>query len=166
KENTFFLPFNRGNQGGKGNPVIYNNYRTSYLWGDILQKDSLLDILFRFVYIEEKDIKDSNGEIFDKKETVIITRYHQLDVVGKIENDIKQHIVGRNYLVQHSAGSGKTNSISWLSHRLAKVHDENNGSIFDSIIVITDRRVLDKQLQDAIYQLEHEAGVVQKIDED
>ena len=166
KENTFFLPFNRGNQGGKGNPVIYNNYRTSYLWGDILQKDSLLDILFRFVYIEEKDIKDSTGEIFDKKETVIFPRYHQLDVVRKIENDIKQHKVGRNYLVQHSAGSGKTNSISWLSHRLAKVHDENNEAIFDSIIVITDRRVLDKQLQDAIYQLEHEAGVVQKIDED
>ena len=165
-ESTFFLPFNRGNQGGKGNPIIYNNYRTSYLWDDVLQKDSLLDILFRFVYIEEKDIKDSTGELIDKKETVIFPRYHQLDVVRKIETDIKQHQVGRNYLVQHSAGSGKTNSISWLSHRLAKIHDENNEAIFDSIIVITDRRVLDKQLQDAIYQLEHEAGVVQKIDED
>src|SRR5699024_2078951 len=159
-ESTFFLPFNRGNQGGKGNPIIYNNYRTSYLWDDVLQKDSLLDILFRFVYIEEKDIKDSTGELIDKKETVIFPRYHQLDVVRKIETDIKQHQVGRNYLVQHSAGSGKTNSISWLSHRLAKIHDENNEAIFDSIIVITDRRVLDKQLQDAIYQLEHEAGVV------
>src|SRR5699024_9636464 len=83
-------------------------------------KDSLLDILFRFVYIEEKDIKDSTGELIDKKETVIFPRYHQLDVVRKIETDIKQHQVGRNYLVQHSAGSGKTNSISWLSHRLPK----------------------------------------------
>jgi len=166
KDGTYFLPFNRGNEGGKGNPVIYNNYRTSYLWNDVLQKDSLLDILFRFVYTEEKDIKDSTGEVIDKKETVIFPRYHQLDVVRKIETDIKEHKVGRNYLVQHSAGSGKTNSISWLSHRLAKVHDENNEAIFDSIIVITDRRVLDKQLQDAIYQLEHEAGVVQKIDED
>src|SRR5699024_12803157 len=91
---------------------------------------------------------------------------HQLDVVRKIEQDVQENHVGNNYLVQHSAGSGKTNSISWLSHRLAKVHDENNEAIFDSIIVITDRHVLDKQLQDAIYQLEHEAGDVQKIDED
>lgn len=166
RESTFFLPFNRGNQGGKGNPIIYNNYRTSYLWNEVLQKDSLLDLLFRFVYIEHKDIRDSTGEIIDQRETVIFPRYHQLDVVRKIEADIKQNKVGNNYLVQHSAGSGKTNSISWLSHRLAKVHDENNDPIFDSVIVITDRRVLDRQLQDAIYQLEHEAGVVQKIDED
>src|SRR5699024_2704105 len=83
KEKTFFLPFTRGNQGGKGNPIIYNNYRTSYLWNDILQKDSLLDILFRFVYIEEKDVKDSTRELIDKKETVIFPRYHQLDVVRK-----------------------------------------------------------------------------------
>lgn len=166
RESTFFLPFNRGNQGSKGNPIIYNDYRTSYLWNDVLEKDSLLDLLFRFVYVEQKDVRDSTGEIIDKKETVIFPRYHQLDVVRKIEADILKNKVGANYLVQHSAGSGKTNSISWLSHRLAKVHDENNESIFDSVIVITDRRVLDKQLQDAIYQLEHEAGVVQKIDED
>ncbi len=166
RESTFFLPFNCGNQGGKGNPIIYGNYRSSYLWNDVLQKDSLLDLLFRFVYIEQKDVRDSTGDIIDQKETVIFPRYHQLDVVRKIEADIQKNKIGKNYLVQHSAGSGKTNSISWLSHRLAKVHDENNDPIFDSIIVITDRRVLDKQLQDAIYQLEHEAGVVQKIDED
>ncbi|GAA0607720.1 DEAD/DEAH box helicase family protein [Virgibacillus siamensis] len=166
KEQTFFLPFNRGNQGGKGNPVIYNNYRTSYLWNSVLQRDSLLDILFRFVYIEKKDVKDATGKVIDEKKIVIFPRYHQLDVVRKVEQDVQENYVGNNYLVQHSAGSGKTNSISWLSHRLAKVHDENNEAIFDSIIVITDRRVLDKQLQDAIYQLEHEAGVVQKIDED
>src|SRR5699024_9509755 len=166
KEKTFFLPFNRGNQGGKGNSVIYHNYRTSYLWNDVLQKDSLLDILFRFVYIEKKDVKDATGKVVNQKEIVIFPRYHQLDVVRKIEQDVQENHVGNNYLVQHSAGSGKTNSISWLSHRLAKVHDENNEAIFDSIIVITDRHVLDKQLQDAIYQLEHEAGVVQKIDED
>lgn len=166
RDSTFFLPFNRGNQGGKGNPIIYNDYRTSYLWNDVLQKDSLLDLLFRFVYVEQKDIRDSTGEIIDEKETVIFPRYHQMEVVRNIETDIKKNKVGSNYLVQHSAGSGKTNSISWLSHRLAKAHDENNDPIFDSIIVITDRRVLDKQLQDAIYQLEHEAGVVQKIDED
>ncbi|MGN4241024.1 type I restriction endonuclease subunit R [Staphylococcus equorum] len=166
KEKTFFLPFNRGYEGGKGNPIIYNNYRTSYLWNNVLQKDSLLDILFRFVYIEKKDVKDASGKVINEQEIVIFPRYHQLDVVRKIEQDIQANRVGNNYLVQHSAGSGKTNSISWLSHRLAKVHDENNEAIFDSIIVITDRRVLDKQLQDAIYQLEHESGVVQKIDED
>ena len=165
-KDTYFLPFNRGHDGGKGNPIVYNNYRTSYLWNDVLQKDSVLDLIHRFVYVEQKDIRDSTGEIVDKKETVIFPRYHQLDVVRKIEADISNHEVGRNYLVQHSAGSGKTNSIAWLSHRLAKLHDEENEPIFDSIIVITDRRVLDKQLQDAIYQLEHEAGFVAKIDED
>jgi type I restriction enzyme R subunit len=165
KDDTYFLPFNRGHDGGKGNPVIYNNYRTSYLWNDVLQKDSLLDLLFRFVYVEQKDIRDSTGDIIDKREIVIFPRYHQLDVVRKIEVDVENN-VGQSYLVQHSAGSGKTNSIAWLSHRLAKLHDENNESIFNSVIVITDRRVLDKQLQDAIYQLEHEAGFVAKIDED
>src|SRR5699024_7611085 len=119
----------------------------------------------RFVYVEEKDIRDSTGEIVSKKEAVIFLRYHQLDVVRKIETDLQTKCVESNYLVQHSAGSGKTNSIAWLSHRLAKMHDDNNDSVFDSIIVITDRRVLDKQLQDAIYQLEHEAGFVQESDE-
>src|SRR5690625_3274808 len=164
-DDTFFLPFNRGQDGGKGNPPIYNDYRTSYLWKEVLQKDSVLDLIFRFVYVEEKDIRDSTGEIVSKKETVIFPRYHQLDVVRKLEQDVMEKGVGNNYLIQHSAGSGKTNSIAWLSHRLAKLHDEENNSLFDSIIVITDRRVLDKQLQDAIYQLEHEAGFVTKIDE-
>lgn len=166
RDATYFLPFNRGHDGGKGNPVIYNNYRTSYLWNDVLQKDSVLDLIHRFVYVEQKDIRDSTGEIIDQKEIVIFPRYHQLEVVRKIEADVIQNEVGENYLVQHSAGSGKTNSIAWLSHRLAKLHDDNNESVFDSIIVITDRRVLDKQLQDAIYQLEHETGFVAKIDED
>lgn len=166
REKTFFLPFNRGNNGGKGNPIVYNDYRTSYLWKDILQKDSLLDILFRFVYLKQEDIKDSTGEILDKKETVIFPRYHQLDVVRKIEKDVDVKGVGQNYLIQHSAGSGKTNSISWLAHRLAKLHDEVDQAMFSSVIVITDRRVLDKQLQDAVYQLEHKAGMVEKIDKD
>ncbi|MFB4165468.1 type I restriction endonuclease subunit R [Alteribacillus sp. JSM 102045] len=166
KKKTFFLPFNRGNKGGKGNPVVYDDYRTSYLWKDILQKDSLLDIFFRFVYIQKEDIKDSNGEIIDEKEVVIFPRFHQLDAVRKLEEDVSVHKAGKNYLIQHSAGSGKTNSISWLAHRFAKLHDEDDEAIFDSVIVITDRRVLDKQLQDAVYQLEHKAGMVEKIDED
>ncbi|SER90869.1 type I restriction endonuclease subunit R [Salisediminibacterium halotolerans] len=163
---TFFLPFNRGNEGGKGNPVVYGDYRTSYLWNDILQKDSLLDILFRFVYVQKEDVKDSTGEVIDAKEVVIFPRFHQLDAVRKIETDVRANRSGNNYLIQHSAGSGKTNSISWLSHRLAKLHDDTDEAVFDSVIVITDRRVLDKQLQDAVYQLEHKAGMVAKIDQD
>ncbi|MED3575868.1 type I restriction endonuclease subunit R [Cytobacillus praedii] len=166
KEKTFFLPFNKGNNGGKGNPTVYNDYKTSYLWKDILQKDSLIDILFRFVFIKQEDIKDSTGEIIDKKETVIFPRYHQLDVVRKVEEHVRSNGVGQNYLVQHSAGSGKTNSISWLSHRLAKLHDMEDNAVYNSVIVITDRRVLDKQLQDAVYQLEHKAGMVAKIEKD
>ena len=166
KDKTFFLPFNRGNDGGKGNPLVYGNYRTCYLWEDILQKDSLLDILFRFVFIKQENIKDSTGEIIDKKETVIFPRYHQLDVTRKVEVDVKEKGVGNNYLIQHSAGSGKTNSISWLAHRLAKLHNEEDEAVFNSVIVITDRRVLDQQLQDAVYQLEHKAGMVEKIDKD
>ena len=166
KEKTFFLPFNKGYRGGKGNPPVYNDYKSSYLWKEVLQKDSLLDILFRFVYLENKELRDSTGEIIDKKETLIFPRYHQLDVVRRIEADVQVKGVGKNYLVQHSAGSGKTNSISWLAHRLAKLHDADDHAVFNSVIVITDRRVLDKQLQDAIYQLEHKAGMVEKIDQD
>ncbi|MBS4221871.1 type I restriction endonuclease subunit R [Lederbergia citrea] len=166
KSQTYFLPFNKGNDGGKGNPIAYGDYRTSYLWKGILQKDSLLDILFRFVYVKNEDVQDSTGEIIDKKETVIFPRYHQLNSVRRIEADVIEKGVGHNYLVQHSAGSGKTNSISWLAHRLAKLHDEDNNPTYSSIIVITDRRVLDKQLQDAVFQLEHKAGMVEKIDKD
>lgn len=166
KEKTFFLPFNRGNHGGKGNPPVQGDYKTSYLWRDILQKNSLIDILFRFVFVKQDDIRDSTGEIIDKKEMLIFPRYHQLDAVRDMESDVKSLGVGQNYLVQHSAGSGKTNSISWLAHRLAKLHDHEDKAFFNSVIVITDRRVLDKQLQEAVYQLEHKAGMVAKIDKD
>ena len=166
KGKTYFLPFNKGNQGGKGNPLVYENYRTHYLWEEILAPDSLLDIFFRFVFIKKDDILDSNGETIEERKMLIFPRFHQLDAVRKLEEDVKERLVGHNYLIQHSAGSGKTNSISWLAHRLAKLHDENNESIFSSVIVITDRRVLDKQLQDAVYQLEHKAGMVERINKD
>ncbi|AQY37369.1 type I restriction endonuclease [Bacillus thuringiensis] len=166
KEKTYFLPFNKGNNGGKGNPTVYDNYRTHYLWEEILAPDSLLDILFRFVFVKKDDILDSNGELIDERKMLIFPRYHQLDVVRKLEQDVQVKSVGQNYLIQHSAGSGKTNSISWLSHRLAKLHDEENNAVFSSVIVITDRRVLDKQLQDAVYQLEHKAGMVERINKD
>lgn len=166
KSKTFFLPFNKGNQGGKGNPLSYNDYRTNYLWDEILKPDSLLDIIFRFVFVKKDDILDSNGELIGERKMLIFPRFHQLDVVRKLERDVQAKSVGRNYLIQHSAGSGKTNSISWLAHRLAKLHDEENNSTFSSVIVITDRRVLDKQLQDAVYQLEHKAGLVERINQD
>ncbi|MDR4229251.1 type I restriction endonuclease subunit R [Bacillus mojavensis] len=164
KGKTYFLPFNKGNNGGKGNPLVYDNYRTHYLWEDILAPDSLLDILYRFIFIKKDDIKDSNGEIIGERQMLIFPRFHQLDVVRKLEADVAQKLVGHNYLIQHSAGSGKTNSISWLAHRLAKLHNEENESVFSSVIVITDRRVLDKQLQDAVYQIEHKAGMVEPVD--
>jgi len=166
KEKTYFLPFNKGNNGGKGNPTVYSNYRTHYLWEEILLPDSLLDILFRFVFLKKDDILDSNGEVVDERKMLIFPRFHQLDVVRKLEMDVEAKHVGQNYLIQHSAGSGKTNSISWLAHRLAKLHDDQNEAIFSSVIVITDRRVLDKQLQDAVYQLEHKAGMVERINKD
>jgi len=164
-DKTSFLPFNKGCDGGKGNPDNPDGLKTAYLWEEILQKDSLMDILKRFVFIQTEEKKDIDGNIYTS-ETVIFPRYHQLDAVRKLEADAREKGVGTNYLVQHSAGSGKTNSISWLAHRLANLHDDEDMPVFDSVIVITDRRVLDRQLQDSIYQLEHKHGVVQKIDKD
>ncbi|MGF7430720.1 type I restriction endonuclease [Thermoanaerobacterium thermosaccharolyticum] len=164
-DKTSFLPFNKGCDGGKGNPDNPDGLKTAYLWEEILQKDSLMDILKKFVFIQTEEKKDIDGNIYTS-ETVIFPRYHQLDAVRKLEADAKKKGVGTNYLVQHSAGSGKTNSISWLAHRLANLHDDNDNPVFDSVVVITDRRVLDRQLQDSIYQLEHKHGVVQKIDKD
>ncbi|WP_223226124.1 type I restriction endonuclease subunit R [Sporomusa sp. GT1] len=154
--NTYFLPFNKGNKGGKGNPVGAGNFRTSYLWDEVLQKDSILDIVQRFIHMEK-------GRKGSKKETSVFPRYHQLDVVRKLIADVHENGTGRNYLIQHSAGSGKSNSISWLAHHLSNLHDKNDKVIFNSIIVITDRLVLDRQLQDTIYQFEHVEGVVVKI---
>jgi type I restriction enzyme R subunit len=164
-DKTSFLPFNKGCDGGKGNPDNPDGLKTAYLWEEILQKDSLMDILKKFVFIQTEEKKDIDGNIYTS-ETVIFPRYHQLDAVRKLEADAKKKGVGTNYLVQHSAGSGETNSISWLAHRLANLHDDNDNPVFDSVVVITDRRVLDRQLQDSIYQLEHKHGVVQKIDKD
>ena len=157
---TYFLPFNKGNEGGKGNPIVEKNYRTSYLWNEILQKDSLLDIIQRFVHLENK-----LDEKRKSKENIIFPRYHQLDVVRKLIADVKRKGTGKNYLIQHSAGSGKSNSISWLAHHLQNLHGKDDKIIFNSIIVVTDRKVLDKQLQDTIYQFEHIDGVVVKIDD-
>lgn len=165
-ERTYFLPFNQGsngagNVGGKGNPDNPNGYDTAYLWEQVLCKDRLLEILHKYLHLQvEKDKK--TGAV--KSERMIFPRYHQLDVVTKLLEDVRAHGAGRNYLIQHSAGSGKSNSIAWLAHRLAGLHDARDEKIFQSVIIVTDRRVLDSQLQNTVYQFDHVEGVVQKID--
>lgn len=165
---TVFLPFNRGAFHGAGNPPIEGNWKTHYLWDEVLQADSFLDILQRFMHLEvkERQIKTDKGVRTIRKETMVFPRYHQLDAVRKLIAHARQHRSGRNYLIQHSAGSGKSNSIAWLAHRLASLHDANDEKVFHSVVVVTDRRVLDQQLQNTIYQFEHKTGVVEKIDED
>lgn len=165
---TYFLPFNQGsngagNVGGKGNPQVENDYITSYLWKRVLAKDSLMEILHKYMHLQKEDIKDKEGKITGKKETMIFPRYHQLDVVTKLLADVKERGSGRNYLIQHSAGSGKSNSIAWLAHRLQSLHDKNDEVIFNSVIVVTDRKILDSQLQDTIYQFDHVDGVVRPV---
>lgn len=166
---TFFLPFNLGNNNGAGNPLASDgSYKTAYLWNEVLPRDSLLDILGRFMHLQEteKKIVTAKGIKTERKETMIFPRYHQLDVVRQLVDDTRNKGTGHNYLIQHSAGSGKSNSIAWLAHRLSVLHDAQDQKIFDSVIVVTDRLVLDQQLQKTIYQFEHKQGVVKKIDED
>lgn len=164
---THFLPFNIGYNGGAGNPPDPKGrtYRTTYLWEEVLQRDSLLDLLARFLHIQvDERITDYGKSV--KKETMIFPRYHQLQAMRKLVSASAEEGPGHNYLIEHSAGSGKSNTIAWLAHRLSSLHDVNDQRVFDSVVVVTDRLVLDKQLQDTIYQFEHRQGVVQKIDED
>ncbi len=158
---TFFLPFNKGYDEGAGNPPS-DGYRSSYLWEEVLERENLLKILGRFVHLEKSEKADAGG----KKKTVeklIFPRYHQLEAVNRLIGVAREEGPGQKYLIQHSAGSGKSNSIAWLAHQLSDLHDSDDKKIFDSVIVITDRTVLDDQLQDTIYQFEHKAGVVQRI---
>ncbi len=163
---TRFLPFNKGCDGGAGNPPdpAGRTYRTAYLWEEVLQRDSLLDLLARFIHLQIDEKRDDQGRKV-KTESMIFPRYHQLQAVRILVEAGRSEGVGHNYLVEHSAGSGKSNTIGWLTHRLASLHDGQNQRIFDSVIVVTDRVVLDQQLQDTIYQFEHKRGVVQRIDE-
>ena len=171
---TRFLPFNRGSHPGEvrcgaGNPQHQSGHRTAYFWSDILQRDSFLEILSHFLFVEksERRVNDGNdGQRLVTKESIIFPRYHQLDAVREVLEVARKDGPGKNFLIQHSAGSGKTNSISWLSHRLASLHDSDDRKIYDCIVIISDRRVLDRQLQDAIYQIEHAQGVVKAIDHD
>ena len=165
-EDTYFLPFNQGSNGagkvgGKGNPVNPDGYDTAYLWQTVLCKDRLLEILHKYMHLQvDRDPK--TGAV--KSERMIFPRYHQLDVVTKLLADVRARGAGHNYLIQHSAGSGKSNSIAWLAYRLASLHNDRDEKIFQSVIIVTDRRVLDSQLQNTVYQFDHVEGVVQKID--
>jgi len=163
---TRFLPFNQGCDGGAGNPPdpAGRTYRTAYLWEEVLRRDSLLDLLARFIHLQIDEKRDDQGRKV-KTEAMIFPRYHQLQAVRLLVDAARREGVGHNYLVEHSAGSGKSNTIGWLAHRLSSLHNADNRRVFDSVIVVTDRVVLDKQLQDTIYQFEHKRGVVQKIDE-
>lgn len=159
KGDTYFLPFNQGSNGagkdgGKGNPANPAGYPTSYLWEEVLQKDSMLDILQKFIHYDTE------------KKRLIFPRYHQLDVVRKLIADVRKNGSGKNYLIQHSAGSGKSNSIAWTAYRLASLHDEMNNAVFNSVIIVTDRTVLDAQLQDTISGFDHTLGTVETIGKD
>lgn len=172
-KDTFFLPFNQGSNGagevgGAGNPENPSGYTTSYLWEKVLNKDMLMNILEKFFQrVEEDKITYKNG-VEQKKHTIklIFPRYHQLDVVSKLIEDVRINGSGKNYLIQHSAGSGKSNSIAWLAYQLADLHDENDKHVFTSVIVINDRTVLDRQTQNTIYGFDHVKGIVEKIDDE
>jgi type I restriction enzyme R subunit len=164
---TYFLPFNQGLDDGAGNPPDPEgrNYKTAYLWEEVLQRDSLLDLLARFLHLNvEEKITDEGKKL--RKESLIFPRYHQLQAVRQMVATAASEGVGHNYLIEHSAGSGKSNTIAWLAHRLSSLHNARDERLFDSVVVITDRVVLDRQLQNTIYQFDHRQGVVQKIDED
>lgn len=171
---TVFLPFNQGSNGpgrdgGAGNPPTEDGkYVTSYFWENVLQKDKLLDILQKFISYERTEKKkvmpDGSTKIIVSSK-VIFPRYHQLDVVRELVSHVRENGSGHNYLIQHSAGSGKSNSIAWTAYRMASLHDENNNPIFDSVIIVTDRRVLDQQLQATVSGFDHTLGSVVTIDE-
>ncbi len=165
---TFFLPFNKGTkEGGAGNevPADVNRYATDYLWNEVLLPDNLLNILARYVHLEIVEQEDWQGRK-SRKETLIFPRYHQWDVVNKLINAARSEGPGHKYLIQHSAGSGKSNSIAWTAHQLSSLYDETGHKQFDSVIIVTDRTVLDAQLQDTIYQFEHVDGVIGRINRD
>jgi type I restriction enzyme R subunit len=167
-KDTVFLPFNKGYQEGAGNSPREFNYKTAYLWESVLPKDSLLDILARFMHlqVEKKQSVTTKGIFHSTKETMIFPRYHQLDCVRHLITSATIKGAGHNYLIQHSAGSGKSNSITWLAHHLSSLHHDWDEKVFDSVIVITDRKELVKQLQNTIYQFDRKQGVVQRIYED
>src|SRR5215467_5662226 len=163
-KSTRFLPFNKGQNLGKGNPPNPHGHKTSYLWERVWARDAWLDILHRFIHVD----RPSKGSVSARRaaEVAVFPRFHQWDAVLKLEADAAAHGPGQAYLIQHSAGSGKSNTIAWTAHRLSTLHDTADHKLFDKVVVITDRVILDRQLQDTIYQFEHAWGLVVRIDKD
>ena len=166
---TTFLPFNIGNgtgiNMGAGNPIFEDKFSVYYMWEEILKKDLVLELIEKFIYIEVTENEDPVTGKKTKKENLIFPRYHQLDCVKKILDDVKVNKTSQNYLIQHSAGSGKTNEIAWLAHRLSSLHTDADENIFDNIVIVTDRIVVDRQLQDAIRKLDHQPGLIKVMDD-
>ena len=163
-ENTWFLPFNRGNAGHAGNPPRADGeYPVAYFWQQVCQRDAWLRIFHSFVYVEKKDVVDLKGN-WSRKETLIFPRYHQWSAVNAMVTDAKANGAGMQYLCEHSAGSGKTSTIAWTAHDLIRLRRDDGEAIFNSVIIVTDRTVLDSQLQDAVKQIDHQFGVIAAID--
>ena len=169
-ETTTFLPFNMGDgngvNAGKGNPLCEDDYPVHYMWEDILTKDTILDLISRYIFIQVEEKEDKETGKKTKKESIIFPRYHQLDCLRKILADVTENKSSFNYLIQHSAGSGKTNTIAWLSHRFSSLHDKDDKQIFDNVVVVTDRVVVDRQLQAAISGIEHKSGLFKPMKDD
>jgi type I restriction enzyme R subunit len=163
---TTFLPFNRGRDGGAGNPLNPHGSASSYLWEQVLERDSWLRIIHKFLVVENRIDRDPDTGAESKKTSLVFPRYHQWEAVNKLITTARDEGPGNRYLIQHSAGSGKTNSIAWTTHQLANLHDTSDEPVFDGVIVVTDRTVLDSQLQDAITQIDHRSGVVETISRD
>lgn len=166
---TLFLPFNRGkgrdDKCGAGNPTSETEFSTGYMWTDIFRKDTLVDLITRYCFLEIKEAKKVKGKVIPEKRTIIFPRYHQLDCVRRVLADVKQSGTESNYLIKHSAGSGKTNTIAWLAYRLASLHDAADRPVLDKVIVMTDRVVVDRQLQKALFQINHQEGQIELIGE-
>lgn len=166
---TYFLPFNMGNgegvNAGSGNPVFKDKYSVSYMWENILSKETIIELITRFIFIEKSEKKDRDTGKKITKEILIFPRYHQLDVIHKLLADVHENKSSKNYLIQHSAGSGKTNSIAWLAHRLSSFHDTDEKIIFDNIVIVTDRIIVDRQLQDAVRNIDHKNGLIRVMDD-
>jgi len=158
---TMFFPFNLGYNGGKGNPPGLKGYATAYLWEQVWARDSVLDLIQKFIHVVEEI--DDRGQLTGERR-LIFPRYHQLEAVRRLVQHARQNGPGRRYLIQHSAGSGKSYSISWLAHQLSVLHDDQDRAVFDTIIVVTDRRVLDRQLREHVRQFQQVRGVVQPIE--
>jgi len=168
-KSSFFLPFNMGCgvgiHSGKGNPHNEDGINVSYMWEDILKKDTVLYLIDKIIFLQKETKKNTDSGKKETKETLIFPRYHQFNAVRRVVGDVIENHTDKNYLIEHSAGSGKTNTIAWLAHRLSSLHDTADNVLFDTVCIITDRIVVDRQLQNAVLSLEHKAGLIKVMDE-